>query len=98
MMAAAFVLGLLLSFTPCVLPMVPILLSIIAGQRADSDTGGSSAGRAHGLSMAAVYVLGVSVVYTLLRSEERRVGKVWRAGRRRGRYTDRGRDTRVACM
>src|SRR5690625_4816847 len=65
MMAAAFVLGLLLSFTPCVLPMVPILLSIIAGQRADSDDG-SSAGRAHGLSMAAVYVLGVSVVYTLL--------------------------------
>src|SRR5699024_3506341 len=62
MMAAAFVLGLLLSFTPCVLPMVPILLSIIAGQK-DTDQADS---KRRGLSMAAVYVLGVSVVYTLL--------------------------------
>src|SRR5690625_381855 len=62
MMAAAFVLGLLLSFTPCVLPMVPILLSIIAGQK-DTDQADS---KRRGLSMAAVYVFGVSVVYTLL--------------------------------
>src|SRR5699024_5824955 len=62
MMAAAFVLGLLLSFTPCVLPMVPILLSIIAGQK-DTEQADS---KRRGLSMAAVYVLGVSVVYSLL--------------------------------
>ncbi len=65
MMAAAFVLGVLLSFTPCVLPMVPILLSIIAGQQS-RDGQDSERRRARGLTMAAVYVLGVSVVYTLL--------------------------------
>src|SRR5690625_3612065 len=62
MMAAAFVLGLLLSFTPCVLPMVPILLSIIAGQGQE----GAPLTRRRGLAMAAAYVFGVSIVYTLL--------------------------------
>ncbi len=61
MMALAFVFGLLLSFTPCVLPMVPILLSIIAGQ---STTAPLS--RQRGLALAAVYVLGMSLVYTAL--------------------------------
>lgn len=61
MMALAFVLGLLLSFTPCVLPMVPILLSIIAGQ-----SGTEKPSRWKGLSLAAVYVLGMSLVYTVL--------------------------------
>lgn len=61
MMALAFVLGLLLSFTPCVLPMVPILLSIIAGQE-----GKATDSRWRGLSLAAVYVLGMSLVYTAL--------------------------------
>ncbi len=32
----AFVVGILLSFTPCVLPMVPILMAIIAGQNKPS--------------------------------------------------------------
>ena len=61
MLALAFVFGLLLSFTPCVLPMVPILLSIIAGQGvAATDS------RWRGLSLAAAYVLGMSLVYTAL--------------------------------
>jgi thiol:disulfide interchange protein DsbD len=56
------VLGLLLSFTPCVLPMVPILVTIIAG-----DAGRQAkVSRWRGLSLAAVYVLGMSVVYTIL--------------------------------
>lgn len=61
MMALAFVLGLLLSFTPCVLPMVPILLSIIAGQGVKQTDS-----RWRGLSLAAAYVLGMSIVYTAL--------------------------------
>lgn len=61
MMALAFVLGLLLSFTPCVLPMVPILLSIIAGQGIKTTDS-----RWRGLSLAAAYVLGMSLVYTAL--------------------------------
>ncbi|MEO6959793.1 MAG: protein-disulfide reductase DsbD [Burkholderiaceae bacterium] len=54
--------GVLLSFTPCVLPMVPILLTIIAGG------GGKAKKVSHwrGLSLAAIYVLGMSVVYTAL--------------------------------
>lgn len=54
-------LGILLTFTPCVLPMVPILLAVIAG-----DTPHARKSRARGLGLAATYVLGVSVVYTIL--------------------------------
>lgn len=61
MMALAFVFGLFLSFTPCVLPMVPILLSIIAGQRSQA-----ALSRKRGLALAAVYVFGMSLVYTAL--------------------------------
>jgi thiol:disulfide interchange protein DsbD len=50
--------GLLLAFTPCVLPMVPILSSIIAGQ------GTVSAGRGFALSVS--YVLGMAFTYTVL--------------------------------
>jgi thiol:disulfide interchange protein DsbD len=49
--------GLLLAFTPCVLPMVPILSGIIAGQGNVVSTR-----RAFGLSVA--YVLGMAVMYT----------------------------------
>lgn len=52
-------LGLGLAFTPCVLPMVPILSSIIVGDKA-----GTSRGR--GLLLSVAYSLGMSVVYTLL--------------------------------
>jgi thioredoxin:protein disulfide reductase len=52
-----FVAGLLLSFTPCVLPMVPILSSLIAGQGADVS-------RLRGLTLAASYSLGMALVYT----------------------------------
>lgn len=56
-------LGLLLAFTPCVLPMVPILMAVIAGQAGQS---GGTLSRARGLSLAAVFVLGMSIVYTVL--------------------------------
>ncbi|MBL7250340.1 protein-disulfide reductase DsbD [Alloalcanivorax marinus] len=51
--------GLLLAFTPCVFPMIPILSGIIAGQ----GHGHASARRGFVLSLA--YVLGVAVPYTL---------------------------------
>ena len=50
-------LGLLLAFTPCVLPMVPILSGIIAGQGKDVTTG-----KAFALSLT--YVLGMALTYT----------------------------------
>lgn len=51
--------GLLLSFTPCVLPMVPILSSIIVGQ-------GQPVSRLRGFTLAASYSLGMALVYTAL--------------------------------
>ncbi len=56
-----FIAGLLLSFTPCVLPMIPILSSIIVGSQAKS--GKHCKLHAFGLSVA--YVLGMALSYTL---------------------------------
>ena len=52
------VLGLGLTFTPCVLPMIPILAGIIAGQ-------GSTITMRRGIGLSVAYVLGMSVTYTL---------------------------------
>ncbi len=57
-MLAGFGTGLLLAFTPCVLPMIPILSSIIVGQ---SDRNVTKL-RAAMLSLS--YVLGTAVTYT----------------------------------
>ena len=51
-----FVFGLLLTFTPCVLPMIPILSGIIAGE-------GRSLNRARALTLSLSYVLGMAVAY-----------------------------------
>jgi thioredoxin:protein disulfide reductase len=57
--SAAFLLfGLLLSFTPCVLPMVPILSSIIVGEGETT--------KAKSFLMAVAYCLGMALVYTSL--------------------------------
>ena len=52
-----YVAGLLLSFTPCVLPMVPILSSIIAGQ-------GGTVSTQRGFLLSLSYVLGMAATYT----------------------------------
>ena len=54
-----FVLGLLMTFTPCVLPMLPILSSLIVGA-------GGPPSRGRGIGLAAAYSLGMALVYTLL--------------------------------
>jgi thiol:disulfide interchange protein DsbD len=50
--------GLLLAFTPCVLPMIPILSGIIAGE-------GASVTKKRALALSAAYVLGMAVAYAL---------------------------------
>jgi thiol:disulfide interchange protein DsbD len=60
MLAFFFGAGLLLSLTPCVLPMVPILSGIIVGAGRDRPI---SRGRAFALSLA--YVLGMALTYTI---------------------------------
>jgi len=52
-----FALGLGLSFTPCVLPMIPILSGLIAGQ-------GPNLGVRRALTLSFVYVLASAVVFT----------------------------------
>ena len=56
---AFFGMGLLLSFTPCVLPMLPILSSLIVGTQHQPS-------RLRGLLLAAAYGLGMALVYTAL--------------------------------
>ena len=51
--------GVLLSLTPCVLPMLPILSSIIVGQ-------GTTVSRGRGFALALSYSLGMALVYTAL--------------------------------
>ena len=55
--AAFFGAGILLTFTPCVLPMIPILSGIIVGE-------GRNATRTRAFTLSAAYVLGMSVTYT----------------------------------
>ena len=54
--------GLLLSLTPCVLPMLPILSSIIVGQSGAA----SPASRSRSFGLALTYSLGMALVYTAL--------------------------------
>jgi len=55
-LAGFFGLGLLLAFTPCVLPMVPILSAIIAGE-------GRSLDKRRAAVLSCSYVLGMSLAY-----------------------------------
>jgi thioredoxin:protein disulfide reductase len=55
-LAGFFVFGLLLTFTPCVLPMIPILSAIIAGE-------GKALTKQRGLALSSSYVLGMALAY-----------------------------------
>ena len=55
----AFISGILLTFTPCVLPMVPIVSSIIAGQGADVT-------KTKAVMLSVSYVLGTTVTYAVM--------------------------------
>jgi thiol:disulfide interchange protein DsbD len=56
---AFILLGLGLAFTPCVLPMVPILSSIIVGE-------GGQVRRSRGFLLSLAYSFGMAIVYTAL--------------------------------
>ena len=57
---AFFILGLALAFTPCVLPMLPILSSVIFGAQ-----GGKAVSKSRASVLALSYVLGMALVYAL---------------------------------
>lgn len=52
-----FILGLGLTFTPCVLPMVPILTSIVMGQHKHTP--------AKGFVLSTTYVMGMAITYAI---------------------------------
>ncbi|OGP95850.1 MAG: hypothetical protein A2157_06420 [Deltaproteobacteria bacterium RBG_16_47_11] len=54
----AYLGGVLASLTPCVYPMIPIILGVIGASAIDS--------RMRGLTLSLAYVAGLSLVYTLL--------------------------------
>jgi len=56
-LAVFFGLGLLLVFTPCVLPMIPILSTVIVGNQA---------GRGRAFALSGVYVVTMAITYSLL--------------------------------
>jgi len=58
MLSGFFVAGLVLAFTPCVLPMVPILAGIITGGRQPVTAG-------RGFMLSLTYVLGMACTYTV---------------------------------
>lgn len=55
----AFISGILLTFTPCVLPMVPIVSSIVAGQ-------GQDVTKTKAVMLSVSYVLGTAVTYAMM--------------------------------
>jgi thiol:disulfide interchange protein DsbD len=57
-LAGFLVFGLLLAFTPCVLPMIPILSGIIAGE-------GRSLSKSRALALSLAYVIGMAVAYAI---------------------------------
>ncbi len=63
-----YILGLLLSFTPCVLPMIPVLSSIIVGR------GAHLSGR-HAFGLSLTYVLSMSATYAIVGAIIALVGK-----------------------
>ena len=58
LVAAFFGFGLLLAFTPCMLPMIPTLSGIIVGH-------GPHLTRRHAVGLSAVYVLAMAITYAL---------------------------------
>ncbi len=58
LMVSFFGFGLLLAFTPCVLPMIPILSGMIVGR-------GKPVTPVHGFMLSLAYVLGMAITYAL---------------------------------
>ncbi len=64
---AAFVAGMLISFTPCVYPVIPIQLGFIGGQTAAAaGRSGNSRASLRGFTLSLLFVTGMSLIYAAL--------------------------------
>src|SRR5262249_36603857 len=64
---AAFVAGILISFTPCVYPVIPIQLGFVSGQTAATlDRERTSRLNFRGFTLSVLFVTGMAVVYAAL--------------------------------
>ncbi len=61
----AFIAGLLISFTPCVYPIIPIQLGFIGGQAVSAQAGGGRASW-RGFTLSVLFVVGMAIVYAAL--------------------------------
>ncbi len=66
---AAYLSGILVSFTPCIYPVIPITVAYIATQSAGS--------KAKGFTLSLFYVLGTSLTYTVLGSVAALTGQLF---------------------
>lgn len=62
---AAFIAGLLISFTPCVYPIIPIQLGFIGGQTA-ADQAVERKSSLRGFTLSLLFVIGMAIIYALL--------------------------------
>jgi cytochrome c-type biogenesis protein len=76
---AVFGAGVLTLFTPCVLPMLPVLLSLLFGAGLSSAT--TRGGRLRLLGSVALFVLGFSIVFSLLGMAASGIGRTLAAHR-----------------
>ncbi|QQS34181.1 MAG: sulfite exporter TauE/SafE family protein [Acidobacteriota bacterium] len=63
---AAFVAGLLISFTPCVYPIIPIQLGFIGGQTANANSEDKARFSLRGFKLSVLFVIGMAAVYAAL--------------------------------
>ncbi|MGB7068157.1 MAG: cytochrome c biogenesis protein CcdA [Pyrinomonadaceae bacterium] len=64
---AAYAAGVLISFTPCVYPIIPIQLGFIGGRTAANNEGvEKTAFSLNGFTLSVLFVIGMSVVYAAL--------------------------------
>ena len=66
---AAYIGGLLVSFTPCIYPIIPLTIAVISAH--------GSVSKMKGFALSVVYVLGISVTYTILGAVAALSGKLF---------------------
>lgn len=68
-LGASFLAGVLASFSPCILPLIPITLGIVGAVSAST--------KLRGFLISLVFVLGISVIYTTLGITSALLGVLW---------------------